>query len=240
MEKLNFAFSFDIDWASDEVLDYALTPLVKGRIPMTLFCTHLSQWIEKEVDKSIVEKEIHPNFCANSTQGNTYQEVFDYCEKIPSDRIGFRNHRYFESNDINDIFLQKGYKYSSNICTDMHYVMPFYNRYGFLTIPIFMEDGGFLFQKHVLNLNTIIDRLPKQGTIVFNFHPMHIAFNSNSLAKMKNFRADLSIQDYQNLSMEVIHKKQEKKFGIKDLLSELIEWGDKHNISNILLKSMLK
>ena len=37
MEKLNFAFSFDIDWASDEVLDYALTPLVKGRIPMTLF-----------------------------------------------------------------------------------------------------------------------------------------------------------------------------------------------------------
>ena len=69
---------------------------------------------------------------------------------------------------------------------------------------------------------------------------MHIAFNSNSLAKMKNFRADLSIQDYQNLSMEVIHKKQEKKFGIRDLLSELIEWGDKHNISNILLKSMLK
>lgn len=57
---------------------------------------------------------------------------------------------------------------------------------------------------------------------------------------MKNFRADLSIQDYQNLSMEVIHKKQEKKFGIRDLLSELIEWGDKHNISNILLKSMLK
>ena len=122
----------------------------------------------------------------------------------------------------------------------MHYVMPFYNRYGFLVIPIFMEDGGFLFQKHVLNLNTIIDRLPQQGTIVFNFHPMHIALNSNSLAKMKNFRADLSIQDYQNLSMEVIHKKQEKKFGIKDLLSELIEWGDKHNISNILLKSMLK
>ena len=56
MEKLNFAFSFDIDWASDEVLDYVLTPLVKGRIPMTLFCTHLSQWIEKEVDKSICRK----------------------------------------------------------------------------------------------------------------------------------------------------------------------------------------
>jgi len=68
---------------------------------------------------------------------------------------------------------------------------------GLLSIPIFMEDGGFLFQKHKLCLDTILKKLPSKGTIVFLFHPMHLALNSNNFDTMKTLKNSLTIDEYQ-------------------------------------------
>ena len=148
MKELKFAFSVDYDWASEAVLEQSLENFFVENIPLTIFATHNSEYVLRHWDlNENIELEIHPNFCPNSSHGNTYEDVFRFSEQIKSEMIGFRCHRYFESNDINDYFLTKGYKYSSNICTNLNYVPPFYNRYGLISIPLFMEDGGFLFNK---------------------------------------------------------------------------------------------
>ncbi len=240
MNELKFAFTVDLDWASDAVLEYALSPILKRNIPLTIFSTHNSEWlISHSANNHNIELEIHPNFCSNSSHGNSYEEVFNYCNQLKTERNGFRSHKYFDTNEINEYFKSEGYKYSSNICTDLQYVKPFINRVGLLSIPLFMEDGGLLLQKHSLTLDTILKKLPTKGTIVFLFHPMHLAFNSNNFDTMKTLKSSITIQEYQNISVEIITQKRNNSFGINNLLWELIEWSEKNKIESVLLKSLI-
>ncbi len=240
MNELKFAFTIDLDWASDEVLNFALNPIIKQNIPFTVFSTHDSKWLlDKSTNNCNIELEIHPNFCLNSSHGTSYEEVFDYCDQLKTEKIGFRSHKYFDVNEINEHYKTVGYKYSSNICTDLQYVQPFINRVGLLSIPLFMEDGGFLLQKHDLCLKTILDKLPKKGTVVFLFHPMHLAFNSNDFDTMKALKNSMTIEEYQNISLNTIKKNCNKSFGVNNLFWELIEWGKKKGIENVLLKSLI-
>jgi hypothetical protein len=237
---LKFAFTFDIDWASDAVLEYALDALVKQKLPITIFSTHNSKWLlEKTSDNTIIELEIHPNFCVNSSHGTNFKEVFEYCSILQTEKLGFRSHKYFDVNEVNEHYKAMGYKYSSNICTDLNYVQPFINRVGLLSIPIFMEDGGFLLQKHRLSLETILNKLPNNGTVVFLFHPMHLAFNCNNFETMKKLKNTISIDEYQNISEETIESKSYKYYGINNLFWELIDWSEKNGIEKVLLKSLI-
>ncbi|ATA90463.1 polysaccharide deacetylase WbmS family protein [Capnocytophaga stomatis] len=240
MSDLKFAFTIDLDWASEAVIEYALLPVLEDNIPLTIFSTHNSEWlISRSINNHNIELEIHPNFCLNSSHGSTYDEVFNYCNQLQTEKKGFRCHRYFEVNEINEYYKSEGYKYSSNICTDLHYIQPFYNRVGLLSIPLFMEDGGFLLQKHSLSLETILKRLPEKGTIVFLFHPMHLAFNSNNFHTMKNLKKSISIEEYQNISIETIKKNKNNFYGINHLLWELIKWSKENMIECVLLKSLI-
>ena len=102
-----------------------------------------------------------------------------------------------------------------------------------------MEDGGFLLQKHSLSLDTILKKLPTRGTVVFLFHPMHLAFNSNNFDTMKMLKNSITIQEYQNISLETIEEKRNNSFGVNNLLIELIEWSEKNKIERVLLKSLI-
>ena len=240
MDVLRFAFTIDLDWASDSVLEYSLSPILKRDIPLTIFSTHNSKWLlNQSANNPNIELEIHPNFCPNSSHGKSYTDVFNYCNQLKTEKIGFRCHKYFDVNEINEYYKSNGYKYSSNVCTDLQYVQPFFNRIGLLTIPLFMEDGGFLLQEHNLSLETILNKLPSTGTLVFLFHPMHLAFNSNNFETMKILKNSISIQEYQNISLENIANKRNNSFGINTLLWELIEWSDKYKIERVLLKSLI-
>jgi hypothetical protein len=240
MKELKFAFTIDLDWASDSVLEYSLSPILKRDIPLTIFSTHNSEWlISRSTNNPNIELEIHPNFCLNSSHGSSYEEVFNYCKQLKTEKKGFRCHKYFDENEINEYYKSAGLKYSSNICTDLQYVKPFFNRVGLLSIPIFMEDGGFLLQKHSLTLDTILKNLPTSGTIVFLFHPMHLAFNSNNFDTMKMLKQSITIQEYQNITVETITEKRNNSFGVKHLLWELIEWCDNNMVELVLLKSLV-
>jgi len=238
--ELKFAFTIDLDWASDAVLEYALDPIIQRDIPITVFSTHDSKWlIDKSVNKSNIEMEIHPNFGLNSSHGSTYEEVYNYCNELITKKNGFRSHKYFDVNEINEYYKSIGYKYSSNICTDLHYVKPFINRVGLLSIPLFMEDGGFLLQRHNLCIDTILNKLPSDGTIVFLFHPMHLAFNSNNFDTMKTLKNNITVHEYQNIELETIELNRNKSFGINNLFWELIEWSEKNGIESVLLNSLI-
>lgn len=240
MNKLKIAITIDLDWASDAVLEYALKPIIKRLIPLTIFVTHNSDWLHYNTSNNpLIELEIHPNFCLNSSHGATFADVIKYCDSFNTEKIGFRCHKYYDVNEINEHYVAAGYKYTSNICTNLEYVKPFYNRVGLLSIPIFMEDGGFLLLNNHLSIETIVNKMPLSGTLVFLFHPMHLAFNSSNFNTMKHLKASLTVEEYQNLLLPAIEMKRNSTYGINTLFWELIEWSKKNNVELVLLKSLV-
>lgn len=243
---VQFAFTMDYDWASEAVLEYSLQHIIESNIPITLFATHDSSWINQmSIGNNNIEIEIHPNFCPNSSHGGTFNEVFSFCNNIRSDKKGFRCHKFYSINEVQEHYKEQGYLYSSNICADLEYIRPFRNRCGLIEIPIYMEDGGFLFQGHSIDIKTVISNIPYEEvdsgivTIVFLFHPMHLAFNSNSFAAMKELKQSLTIQEYQNLSFEEIYCKRGKHIGINDLFEDVYNWSEAKGIKKVLLNSIL-
>lgn len=233
---LRFAFSIDLDWASEHVIKKALDIFENNNVPITIFITHHSEIVESY--RGTKEIEVHPNFCEKSSHGKNYQEIYAYCDKIVGEKTGFRCHKYYENNDINEYFYMQGYKYSSNICTDMEYVAPFYNRSGLLAIPIFMEDGGFLKREYPISMQSVINKLPLEGTVIFNFHPMHIVFNSYNFIDMRKFKDSMSREEYTNIQDKIINTNRNTKYGISNLLEELINYTKQNDIECVLLKTV--
>ena len=55
--------SFDVDWASDEVLNYIIDSIERVKIPCTFFITHNSTIIQRlRGIPHLVELGVHPNF----------------------------------------------------------------------------------------------------------------------------------------------------------------------------------
>ncbi len=246
MSRLQFAFTLDYDWASEAVMEYSLRQLVEAKVPITLFATHNSIYVNNYAKaRGDIEVEIHPNFCLNSSHGRNYAEVFAHCDNIVSDGKGFRCHRFFCSNDIYEHYKRQGKLFASNICTDLEYVKPFRNRVGLLEIPIYMEDGGFLFQRHSLDMETVMANIPScrnsedNVTIVFLFHPMHIALNSCNFETMRQIKQSLSIEEYQNIDFDFIKQKRGVKYGINDILDDLYNWSEQNGVPKVLLSDVL-
>lgn len=239
---MGFALTLDYDWASEAVLEMAVKPLVEAGIKVTLFSTHESAWVNGMWARHSgkIELEIHPNFLAGSSQGQSMAQVLESCDRLTSEKMGYRCHKYYNDNDVQETMTNLGYKYSSNICTDLQYVPPFRTRTGLLEIPIYMEDGGFLYRKHDLSISKVISNVGQvgEGTIVFLFHPMHIAFNSNSYVAMRALKRELSRDQYQNITAPFVNSHRNRGYGVANILEELIEWKERNGVNCVLMKEI--
>ena len=218
----------DVDFVSDDVLMEAYKGLEK--IPMTIFQTHHSKYLEKSFKENNWEAEIHPNFCEGSTQGKTVAEVISFMSSIPSRNIGYRCHRYYTVNEIEEYYVEAGFKYISNVCTDLELIHPFVMRSGLVQYPIFMEDGGYLKYHGVPKATDIIKKMQEEGIYVFNFHPIHLALNSKDFYYVRKIKDSLSIAEYNNIDLKNITRLRNNGYGIRTFLNELLEYAQKNNI----------
>ena len=229
-----FVLSTDVDFVSDAVLEAAYQPLQE--IPMTVFMTGKSDYLLKAFrNNPFWEAEVHPNFCYGSTQGDTIEEIFKTLELFSGEKLGFRCHKYYCSNDIEEKFEQLGYLYASNICTDLEEIKPFMDRCGILQIPIFMEDGGYLKYHGVPRMNDILPKMQPEGIYVFNFHPIHLALNSNDFSTIRALKDSMTSSEYGTMTVTDISVYRNKGYGIADFLNELIVYAHKNNIQFILI-----
>src|SRR5258708_1040997 len=86
--------TFDIDWASDEVLGYTLDLLEKYTICATFFVTHETPLLTRIRNNPRFEMGIHPNFNfilnGDSRYGKNPAEVIDYYLKMVPDAVSVR------------------------------------------------------------------------------------------------------------------------------------------------------
>lgn len=225
-----FCFSSDIDWASEAIIQYSHEILSADQLKLTYFNTNPSLFLDQLSNEKKVELLIHPNFLPESSHGNSYIEVMDYCKKLVPEADGFRCHRYFEVNDIMDEFFKRGFKFVSNHCTRCESnIKPLVHRSGLLSLPIFLEDGGYLLMDPTLNFNNLIPRLKTPGLKIINFHPAHMAFNTPDFGYTRKIKDSVSREAWNNLQSSDLAKIEHKGHGVRNSIQKIIEFVFNNN-----------
>jgi hypothetical protein len=222
------ALTFDIDWATDPVVEFLLNILDKNNlIKATLFCTHKSR-IFKKLDKSQYEIAIHPNF--NRTFA--YKERIEELLEIFPGAKGIRSHGLLSSTNILLEAQKAGLEYEVNTFLPKYTGMYVTDRFpGFKMIPYNYSDSHYLITKADQMFDD--DVLSREGLQVFTFHPIHIFINT------KNIEHYESIKSIYKIPEELV-KLINKEIGVRTHFLKLIEMIQRNNIQTYTCSELIK
>ena len=239
-EEPVFCFTSDIDWSSESIIKYSHDILSGDDLKLTYFITHSSPFLNELNASNKIDLLIHPNFLPNSSHGDSFKEVIDYCMNLVPNADGFRSHRYFEVNDIMDDFAKRGFRFVSNHCTRCETnIKPLKHRSGLLSIPIFLEDGGYLIMDPTLNFDNLIPRLESPGLKVINFHPAHMAFNTPNFAYTRSIKDSFSHEIWGNLGLSQLQKLENREqLGVRKTIQQVIEFASSNGYKVLSMREI--
>lgn len=213
---------FDMDWASDEVLNYTIDVIEKYDVKATFFCTHKNKVLERMRKNSNIELGVHPDFNpllkGDFKYGKNYREVFQYFKKIVPEAISVRCHSLTQNSKIIDLFLEKSILYecscfipeSANISLKpfLHWDLKI------IRVPVKWEDDVHCLYGWPWKSNIFIN---SEGLKVFTFHPIHIYLNTERLDRYKKSKKYL--KNIKMLSRYI----NNKNYGSRQFLVDLIK-----------------
>lgn len=189
--------TFDIDWASDEVLEYCLNIVEKAGVKATWFATHKTPLLERILENPLFELGIHPNFNplleGNFCYGKNYEEVLKYyLDIVPKAKV-MRSHSLAHSSRILMEAKKLGITHESNIC--IPYVaygmggggfslLPYLNWDGLVRCPYHWADDVACMYENKID----IQKVKREAYFVFGFHPIHIFLNTEKLERYEATR----------------------------------------------------
>lgn len=213
--------TIDLDWASEYAISKTLTYFLERQIPITVFSTHDSKFVADQL--GVLEVGLHPFFSEMSSHGADEVSVAEHVIQLPHNIKAFRCHRFQCSNLSYSLMKELGFRISSNVCSDLEVVSPFKNRFQMLEVPIFMEDGGYLYNRYSMNeTNHLLNRLETPGLKVLIIHPMHFSVNTPHWEFMLSIKQRMSRKDWINLTGKQIKSLEYHGTGIRDVMKQLI------------------
>ncbi len=215
------SFTTDLDWAPELAVKDTLDMLAANKIRPTVFVTHASTEVKNHSE--VIELGIHPNLIMPSSQGESLEEIIDYCCDIVPDTKAFRCHRWYASNDVYKYLWDKGYRYESNLCTNMEVIGPFEHRSGMISFPVFFEDGAHIEHNRELHYSRFKNNFHKEGLKVINIHPMHYALNTPYFSYTRGIKDRLSREEWNGMDQEKLDKLKYDGVGIRDFINDMIE-----------------
>lgn len=237
-----FNITIDTDWASEYAIEYTIKYFLEKNIPITVFSTHQSDFLNLVFNE--IDIGLHPFFDLYSSHGNTIDKTIEYIQKIPYNINAYRTHRFITSNEIQEKMKEIGMLCSSNICTNLCDVNFFINRFNMLEIPIFMEDGGFIYQNNSLVFTNEYKKLFFSNSIkTIIIHPMHFVLNSHKWDFMRNIKSKYNRQEWIKLTKKELLKLRHSGTGIYTFLDDLFRMTSKTDfttINNIIKQFNLK
>ena len=166
--------TFDIDWASDAVVEYVVALLEQYHLKATFFATHDSDLL-RSLDKRKYEVGIHPAFKGRSDDD---QIVKDLMALYPG-AVGVRSHALAESSETLRLFVANGLKYDVNTFIPFREgLYPFMRFNTLVRIPYYWEDDAHFSAVSTFELDDL--RIDKVGLKIYNFHPIHLYMNTSS------------------------------------------------------------
>jgi hypothetical protein len=211
----------DLDWACEAAIEDLLSHLDAAGVPATVFATHRSPCVESRLDS--LEVGLHPYFGADSSHGTSVADVIAHTLALPHNLAAFRCHRFLISNEIREELKAAGMVVSSNTCTDRVAIVPFVDRVGLLEVPIFLEDGGYLYLRHPLSLgHDLQDRLVTPEPKVVLLHPMHFAVNTPAFDSMVRLKRSVSRTQWRDLTQGDLSGLRHHGVGLRSFVKHLL------------------
>ena len=177
--------TFDIDWASDEVIADSLNILQKQGIKSTWFVTHYTPILERLKENKNIELGIHPNFNfllnGDFRNGRNAEEVVDRLLEIVPNAKSVRSHAMTQSSGLLELFYNKGLTHDCNhfIPEQTEIILkPWRLWNNLIKVPYFWEDDINCVSENRTAINDLVNR---KGIKVFDFHPIHVFLNLENI-----------------------------------------------------------
>lgn len=185
--------TFDIDWASDDVLAYTIDILESADVEATWFVTHHTPLLARLRDNPKFELGIHPNFnfllTGDPRNGRDADEVVGRLLEVVPEAKAVRSHSMTQSTNIQKLFAKMGLSHDCN-----HFVpeqasielKPWNCWNGLVKVPYFWEDDvACIYPRN----RPVTELAQRSGIKVFDFHPIHIFLNTEDLKRYNDCRS---------------------------------------------------
>lgn len=211
------AFTCDIDWAPEAVIEDTINLFELFGIKCTFFSTHHSSILVK-ANKKLFEIGIHPNFneVLNGNTDKSPNDILDQILDMHPNAKGVRTHTLMQSVGLLQSFADRGLLYESNNLMPYQTGLKVHKLWnGLIRIPYNWEDDvhwsyGYGFEDCKMELDD--DEL-----IIFDFHPIHIFINTENKYRYneakKHYSDHVKLLEYRNKEVP----------GTRDLLLYLLK-----------------
>lgn len=179
--------SIDIDWAHDAVLEDTIDLIERAAIKACFFVTHDTPLLARLRANPLFELGLHPNFdplLSGEALRSARDIVMDLARVVPEAKV-LRSHAMTTSGRWLELYREAGVTHLSNYLmfgdANIH---PFRQLNGLVEAPVHFADDGLLFQRAMSAVSFHLDTelLASGGGLrVYNFHPIHLFLNAESL-----------------------------------------------------------
>jgi hypothetical protein len=184
--------TFDIDWAHDQIIEDVLQLLGQYTVPATIFATHKTKILSScSLPKDRVEIGLHPNFnhlLLSESNEKNFSSVCSDLKEIYPNATSVRSHSLCFGSLIQTAYKALGITHDSSV------IVPYQDN-NFKLFPWKMWDGlvrvPYFFCDYVTSMTTdapINNLASRKGLKVFDFHPIHVFLNTESLERYQRTR----------------------------------------------------
>lgn len=223
--QIIICITMDLEWASDDAIKYTINLINKYTNKFSIFISHSSKYIMEILKSNEIDIGIYPDFLKNSKHGRNPKEVMNYFIKFIPNAISFRCHKYYDSMDICEILFNNGFKYDSNVFTNLEYKEPFLHKSGLIRFPVYFDDNHYIYQGKSLNFTNIKDNIfNKPGLYVFNIHPMLMSLNPPDYSYIRKVKSAVPQKTWNNLTHKEIQHISYRGKGLRNFVLDVFKY----------------
>ena len=180
----------DQDWAPEWAMERFFELTSELGAPVHLFRTNPSSVIDEHAPDFLTQGW-HPNFQIGSTHGATTSEVIKTLGDLVPGATTVRSHVFHESTSLWNALFSAGIRVDSQTPTVFqNRLVPLLHSSGILRLPVFLEDDLWMeLMPNSTDISQIRTALHGPGLKILNFHPIHVALNSPSMAYYRQHAA---------------------------------------------------
>jgi hypothetical protein len=193
--------TLDVDWAPDAIIDSVAALLIERRVKATWFVTHRSPAVERlGRRRDLFELGIHPNMLPGSTHGATEDDVLAHILEIVPGAVAMRTHGLYQSSNF---LVKAATEFGVRVDVSLFlprapHLQPHRVTWGGASlwrIPYFWEDDVEMFEERPI-WTASDNRLAVPGLRVFDFHPVHVALNTDRFERYDTLRKTRPLPDW--------------------------------------------
>ena len=214
--------TMDMDWANDGVLQDTVSLAEKLEIPVTMFVTHDTPMLAELRAHPLFDLGIHPNFLPqlNGQTEKTYLNTLEEMHALVPEARLIRCHALVDATPVLVSARQLGFEADLNLFIPLSSgisLKPYTHFSGIRRLPFFYEDDAWaLEQDHP----TPEQHVAADGLKIFNFHPIHLYLNTETMDRYG--RAKAFYHDFDRLAPFI---NRGEGFGARDFLLRIAELG---------------